>query len=86
MRIASSMAPKRITGETGPKVSCRTSGMSGVDAVDDGRRVQRALSLVADEELCAAGATASFTFASNERAAASSMTVPMSSFGSIGSP
>ena len=30
MRIASSMVSKRITGDTGPKVSARTSGMSGV--------------------------------------------------------
>ena len=79
------MSRKRITGDTGPKVSYLTSGMSGVTwstSVGEYSAPRRTLPC-SSRAPCA---TASLTFASNDFAAASSITVPMSIVGSIGSP
>ena len=85
MRIASSMSEKRMTGDTGPKVSSRTSRISGrtrSSTVGEYSAPRRRLP-VSSRAPCA---TASITRDSNSIAAASSITVPMSVAGSSGSP
>ncbi|MCY1231958.1 hypothetical protein D9M72_444250 [compost metagenome] len=85
MRIASSMFLKRITGDTGPKVSCLATVISGStwsSTVGEYSAPRRSLPY----RSLAPAAMASLTTASNCFAAASSITVPMSVSGSIGSP
>src|SRR5882757_10140953 len=85
MLIASSTVLKRMTGETGPKVSCRTTVIRGLtlsSTVGEYSAPRRTLPI----SNWAPSATASFTTASNRRADGSSITVPMSMVGSNGSP
>ncbi|CAB3774331.1 hypothetical protein LMG30113_07561 [Burkholderia paludis] len=79
------MSRKRMIGDTGPKVSYFTTGMSGVTrSITVGAYSAPSRTLPASSR--APRAIASFTCCSQNFAAASSITVPMSTDGSAGLP